>query len=171
MITEQDDQRQNDRAVMAWSLVVSLAINLAILALSLWLSGLNVLLPKEQEPELAVSTGGRTELLVASGSVAFEEPAATARRGAAGARQQSGNFASEPLPESGAQSRGPVTHPEARSVLAHGGQMERRAGETGGEFPFEQFFAAPVPGGHAVPQIPHGAQLANLPPPQIHRLG
>jgi outer membrane biosynthesis protein TonB len=56
MITEQDDQRQNDRAVMAWSLVVSLAINLAILALSLWLSGLNVLLPKEQEPELAVST-------------------------------------------------------------------------------------------------------------------
>ena len=65
--------------------------------------------------------------------------------------KQSSDFPGHALPESGAKSGGPVMHTEARSVLAHGGQMKRRAGETRGQFPFEQFFPAPVPGGDPVP--------------------
>src|ERR1019366_6135976 len=108
---------------------------------------------------------------VASGGLALEEPAATARRGTAGALKQSGDFTGESLPEGGAESRGPVAHSEARSLLPNGGQMERSAGESGGDFPFQHLFATAIPGGDPVPQIPYGFQFPNLPSPDIERLG
>jgi hypothetical protein len=40
--------------------------------------------------------------------------------------------------------------------------MKRGAGETGGEFPFEHLFAAAVPGGDPVPQIPYGLLAASI---------
>jgi hypothetical protein len=48
--------------------------------------------------------------------------------------------------------------------------MKRGAGEPGGEFPFQHLFAAAVPGGDPVPQIPHGLQFPNLAPPDVERL-
>jgi hypothetical protein len=65
--------------------------------------------------------------------------------------QQPGHFPGHALPESRAKRGRPVVHPETRSVLANRRQMERRTGETGGQFPFEQLFAAPIPGCDPVP--------------------
>jgi hypothetical protein len=51
MITERDDERSNDRAVLAWSLVVSGAINLAIWFLVIWFGGLNEILMRAISPQ------------------------------------------------------------------------------------------------------------------------
>jgi len=102
-------------------------------------------------PERPDSARCGAELFIDSGGVALQKPAATTGRRAAGAEDETSHFASEALPERGAQSGGPVTHPKARSVLPDGGQMKRSAGETSGESPFEHLFPATVPGGDPVP--------------------
>jgi hypothetical protein len=62
------------------------------------------------------SAGIRAELFIASCGFAFEEPAATVRRGAAGAADEAGHFAGESLPERGPQIYRPVAKPERSAV-------------------------------------------------------